>query len=1126
VKLYDYCSHKNNEEHTNTVVYEPASNSTAELWDTAQYIELEKDIEFKDSLVQANLKGICLNGHKIIVNNKNNSFFSITNDISICDCRYNKDVHGAITVKDGETYDQNILDNTSKLNMYKVHMEDIYMKDFYDEWSYTTYQKYAINNTGVAYLEDVVFANTGNKTTSTGEKGLINDAGTYIIVNPLFTNIFLDTQTPLMRLTNNISISSLSVIGNRGYGTSLINIVRNNQVEINSFVMKDNKGTSGEGLVYVEENAVLYLKEDNIFENNVCQTAGVMKIEGTVKAEKDLTFKNNTANNAAGAIYITNTGKLESNGNTRFIGNKAMTGAAIYGSDITEDAFKDVKNIYFEDNSATTRGVVYWSGSLHLATPTFAKHRPYNEASETGTREGLLVNNNIPAGSDTLILENPIFIDNNLEVSAITATNLASGSEIKGLSNSSHNNKFKSFIEVTGGNVNISGELTEGNNNYFSDSVIKVKHVKANPYDDEDHTYNDANVVLKDLDIENQTAGIAAVNISNGYAKVNGLVTIKDNKTDAGSNRNIYLSDSTSYLKGAGSKEKPSFIDADSVLNISAAVGNNAKVFEGWNAYNFKYYDKPEGETYVYTPEGSGIFEAGEAEKERNYEFYKKGIKEENEVIYLGDDFVKLTYYNDVEPVEYVEDGETYGTQNIGKGVATKLDRLDTHEYEIEKQEWYVGYDESTKKYDHLEKFADSKLTPTEDGANGVVETFDTNQRIKYHQLHIHKVCGGKLSETCNHLDGITHDKTEDYETEITSIDDLEKAEGFVVLTKDLNMGNLNRAISLKTTLKGICLNGHIIEGSGRSNALLNIDREFYITDCRKGDRQGYLTADESYTQTTGLININTNEPVGIYNIRFKDIRFDGAGAAVNVISGSQKAYIDRVTFEGIDQVGVNGVLDFSEKTNVRELEIRNNKVINTNTFIKMTNNIDVAHLIAVDNTLVGRLIEFVVNKDIEKVEIQDNVTSGNGIIYINNGVTVRLKGKEYMISGNEATNGGAFYIDGELIVEDDLYINYNKATEKGGAFYISNTGKLLLEGTNNYMGNNEATEGSAVYAENISGKTQLKLDNTLLESEHSLNGVIVWGGKLEATNLTFMNRNKNKGIEEEQKTLVENDNN
>ncbi|MBR1455401.1 MAG: hypothetical protein IJ593_12290, partial [Lachnospiraceae bacterium] len=545
-------------------------------------------------------------------------------------------------------------------------------------------------------------------------------------------------------------------------------------------------------------------------------------------------------------------------------------------------------------------------------------------------------------------------------------------------------------------------------------------------------------------------------------------------------------------------------------MNISTGDRNNVKVFEGWNEYNFEHYDNSEMTSsywkYMYTPEGSGLFEADSNQATLGYEFFKKGYAGDgdgNGDIYFGtsENFVKLKYYNDVESVEeYIAkdgDKEYYGYQNIAKGVATKLDRVDSHEYEIEKQEWYVGY-ETKDTYDHLEKFNPLDPRPTIAGVNGVVETFDTDQEIKYHQFHIHKVCGLKLSDTCYHNGHANHTTTVDY-TDVQTIEELETAIGYAVLVRDLDIANKQRALNLNPGLIGICLNGHTIMGDGRYG-LLNINHAFNICDCKVQNNTGGITSDESFTQALDIININTSEAVGIYGLAIRDVAFD-AGYALNIEEGN--VFVDSITLMGCIKAGTNGVLRSAVNVNIGELVIINNNLSNANPLVRVTNSMNI-HDMAIEGNVINDSI-VIIDSDatIDNLDLNNNTSLGKGALYIAPSKSLTIS-EDVEVYDNKAVVGGALYVAGRVVVNNGADFAINKATDKGGAIYLADGGKVSVSGDVRFVGNSAET-GGAIYAEKLTLGDLLINGTEFWSNKASSDGsAIAFGGELNVSNLTF----------------------
>ena len=1110
-KYEDTCDHKETDvRHANTVIYVDATSSNPIYWPrSAEYINLLNDIEFNSRLDLENLKGICLNGHKIIVGNMNNNFMSISSELNICDCKHKKTTNGAITIKKGVTLQDSLIyvGSDGTFNAYNVNFENISLKDYVD---FTTTYTFAIENSnnGTVYLERPVFRGP----TEAGENGLLKNRGgasQFKIIEALITDVTLNSPSPLLTLTRNFNISTISVIKNLGYTVPLIKVT--DDTSVGSFVLSNNSGSTGQGLVSIDEGVTLTLTENNMFEGNESQGGGVIRVAGTLVAEKDLTFKDNVTvkgSGKGGALYVTTTGKVTTKGKTKFIGNEAMHGSAIYAENITEDALKDLNKPYFETNTAITSGVVYWSGALRLSTPTIVKHEPYNKTTLKGVRSGIFVNEK---SGDKLILDNPIFVDNNIvgnddSASAIKLHGVVDGSRVVGFDEKSTNNSMNDLIFIEDSGMKISGKLTGSSlNNNFKETVISIK--------------NAGMVLLEDVCIEEQTVGNAALNVSGAPIFVNGKIRIASNKkSEDVESKNIFLTDELAHLIASGKAGAVSYISDSSVMDISTAGQKEVRVFEGWNEYNFEHYDKPYNDSnenkYMYTPENSKIFAVGKDLKDNGYELFKKGYAGDgdgNGDIFLGTDekFVKLKYYNDVEEVEDYEekdgDKEYYGNQNIAKDIPTKLDKVDSQEYEIEKQEWYVGYQNKVT-YDHLEKFNPANPQPTIAGVNGVVETFSTNQEIKYHQFHIHKICGQKLNEECKHEGHAEHVGTVEF-NDVNTIEELEAATGYAVLVKDLDIANMQRALRLNSGLTGICLNGHTIMGDGRYG-LMNIDHAFTICDCKLEKRDGGITSDESFTQAFDVININTSEEVGIYRVRIKDIAF-AAGYAVNAEHGN--VYIGSLVIRGCTRVGSNGVIRANTNVAIDQLKIDENNISVANPILRINDRMRINKLLAHNNEVADSIVVVDANTTINCIEATENKSLNKGVVSINAGKTLTIKEQELV--SNEARVGGALYVAGSYVsTTNGLGWANNKASEKGGAIYIADGGKISIGPRAVFM-LNEAVEGAAIYAEKLSSGDLIIPKAEFMNNAASGGGTISFGGELELSDAEFYNAEQGNAL-------------
>lgn len=1101
-KYSEECNHASvSNAHTESLNFVDATSSDAAYWpNTAEYINISNDIVFTSNIDLGNIKGICLNGHKIIIDNVYTTFLYLSSELTICDCRHKVTENGGITTLEGKTISNSLIrvDAGGILTAYNVRFKDLTLADDVDFKSIYTY---VIENSieGQVRLYKPIF--TGS--IESGSKGLIGNKGTadkFIMIEPTFIGMTVDSLTPILQLTSKYTISTLSFINNKGCLVSPIEIT--DDVSISSLIVINNKGQTSQGFVNIKEGYTLTLTESNVFEGNESQGGGVIKVAGTLKAEKDLIFRNNTVvkgTGRGGALYVEENGKVITNGRTEFIGNSAMFGAAIYAENISESAFKDMKEPVFEDNNALTRAVVYWSGDLKLSTPTFINHKLYNKTTSKGVRTALVMNY---GEGDGLVLENPLFVNNAIvggddSASAINVTGLKQGSRIVGFDDNSRDNVVLHFINADNSNLVIDGSFKEhSNNNIFINTIATLK--------------NSGTVKLNNVVFEAQRVENSALYVEGAPITVRGIIRVAHNaKTNGDATKDIYLADDDAYIVSEGVESSTSLLDDDSIMNIYTGVKTGTKVFEGWNEYNIIRFDKPDKKNsdyrYVYSPETSPILVINDEQKAEGLEFYKKGYYGDgdgNGSVYIGtkENFVTLRYYNDIEEVDFyiAKDGdkEYYCYQNIMKSVPTRLDIVDSQEYELDKQEWFVGY-VSNAVYSHKQRFNPAAPTPTIDGVNGVVETFDTDQEIRYHQYHIHKACGYKLSDDCDHEGYGIHSGTVEYES-VKNIEELEEVTGYAVLVRDLDMANLQRGLNLQAGLKGICLNGHTLKGDGRFT-LLNFDREFILCDCKFNKGTGGITSNESFVQAENLINVNSDEDVQVYGLRIKDISF-GQGYAINVEKGN--VYIDSLELNGSMRAGAAGVIRSVPELNIDKLSLLNNNMTGTNPLFKLISNINVNELKLSNNKMEDSLVVIDKNVTLKDLVLTENESVGKGALYIS--ASQQVIANKHSISKNSARNGAAMYVEGAFIgQEEDTYIDENIATEKGGVFYIADGARVsLARGTT--FAHNKASSGAVMYAENLAQGDATLSNSRFVDNIASASAVIDFGGYIELTDATF----------------------
>ena len=323
------------------------------------------------------------------------------------------------------------------------------------------------------------------------------------------------------------------------------------------------------------------------------------------------------------------------------------------------------------------------------------------------------------------------------------------------------------------------------------------------------------------------------------------------------------------------------------------------------------------------------------------------------------------------------------------------------------------------------------------------------------------------------------------------------------MLVKDLDIANMQRALKLNAGLTGICLNGHTIMGDGRYG-LMNIDHAFTICDCKLEKETGAITSDESFTQAFDVININTSAEVGIYRVRIKDIAF-AAGYAVNVEQGN--VYIGSLIISECTRVGSNGVIRANANVVIDHLTLESNKISVANPMLRINDKMSIKNLNISENEVEDSIVIVDSNSSLGNLVANSNKSTGRGVININSGKTLTVDYQEY--SDNEARLGGALYVSGTYINRDKgLSWNNNIATEKGGAIYIAEGGKINLSQENSFI-TNQAAEGAAIYAEKLSS-TDLGIPKAeFIDNKATSGGVVSFGGELEISDVKFTDTNQ-----------------
>lgn len=122
---------------------------------------------------------------------------------------------------------------------------------------------------------------------------------------------------------------------------------------------------------------------------------------------------------------------------------------------------------------------------------------------------------------------------------------------------------------------------------------------------------------------------------------------------------------------------------------------------------------------------------------------------------------------------------------------------------------------------------------------------------------------------------------------------------------------------------------------------------------------------------------------------------------------------------------------------------------------------------------------------NLENIEISGNISTGNGVVYLNYG---ELNANNVTFKNNEANNGGVFYCSNSKakLTVTDCTITNNKAKSSGGIAYVDSATAKFIGGT---IANNTAKNGGAIYSTN--GNITVEASDVNNNSASSNGGVV-----------------------------------
>ncbi|MBR0039297.1 MAG: InlB B-repeat-containing protein [Lachnospiraceae bacterium] len=982
-------------------------------------IELDKYLSTGDA--------ICLNGYKL----EFLKGYGVTlasgklENLTITDCGGIENIKGAIAPKAGideGSLDYHITARYGELRFYGVQFDGFVIDAADDNTRLMDIRKDAkVVFDGVTFKNNI-YDNADNTTTwlkihnnadvtfydtTFRDNKVYNSSGDPDVISSVITiNGNTNTKYASMSFINNeVPLSVLSV------GRDAIS------VGTMSFIGNTVRGMNGEaGAVLTIDNMRLTIDGESRFEGNHGPAVSLSGSFARLEAHKDM--------------YIS--------------GNEAEKGAAF---DVEDNAILVLTDKMYVTDNIATYGVIYANGANITTDPTLATFNMINNVGRIGA--GIYLDNSTLNITNTLTLlgndGSTLVVDNTSTsayapvISKVTidgAYGDKDGAAIKILSDNvtlddikvKNANAVGSIIAVYGKNTTISKADIRDNRSTNSTLVIDDVDATLNIYDETDIT-------------DNTNGATGAVYVKRGTVSVGDRIKINDNRAFTGNARNVFMTSGGSMYADTTHK-------LSTKSDISVSVENKEiDVLKLWNEDRITGFDS----VPVFTPDN--ILKLDREYAGTNTRLYKSG-KYADVSVKLGDDYAL------VEFKKKETDTAVIATQYVARNVESYLDRVTVEGIPVAAQNW----------------IAPSVLDPTQ---KVIWNMYKNRCHVKVDGYtvitlgsHEHTLCGNFEPDRVPHIDGSIHDSLVSF-TEVNSVDDIINMASvkYFALATDVEIDR-----PLDTLLDGsaICLNGYklsIVKGIQLFNLT---NKKIYIEDCGLRGYTSVLTHSANQSSTVSpMFNVSGTGELYFYNVKVDGLttsatnnqKFINAVGGKVVLSSTSVINTTNNSTDGFITVdNAKLVLDkaeFAHNTNSK-------KFITINT---LANNVIVSSTSIIDNNNSGYMMALEGSNEIKlgNVDIENNVSTGDGSIFYVNGPTLTFASDSSVIKNNKGVKGSVIRMtSGGIKAKSNVNMSYNEATD-GGVIYMTG-GDIQADSTvGSYtFEHNKAVNGGVIYADGI----------------------------------------------------------
>lgn len=361
------------------------NNMSYFMWDTENYFNLEY-IKFKNANFTLN-KPMTVNSLNCEYdgsdNTQDSSLFTISDSLASFTSNGKNTFSNFVKAKNGGIFnigDSRYADN-NELHLNSDTFNNNASSEKGGAIAYMGYQN-VIGDHNILEVEATSFNN--NKSAN---GGAVNNYGTATITNSEFTENTATKKGGAIANSGNLNLDGTTFTKNNaitmGYGGAIAHVKGTTTVK--NSIFKENKSYKLGGAIYAEEGTLTV--ENTEFTGNKISYSGGAISTGEDSSKnilidiKNSIFKNNTANEFAGAIY--NNGGDVTITNTDFIENTAIGDGSMYGGSaggaITNTGNLDVIGGKFDSNKAYLGGALYNSGNASFKDTLFIS----NEATST-----------------------------------------------------------------------------------------------------------------------------------------------------------------------------------------------------------------------------------------------------------------------------------------------------------------------------------------------------------------------------------------------------------------------------------------------------------------------------------------------------------------------------------------------------------------------------------------------------------------------------------------------------------------------------------------------------------------------------------------------------------------------